>query len=75
MVDTSLTPALGVMELVAQQDAATILPIIQQHVCPGTIVWSVMWAAYNRVQYLPPVAQHQTVRCCLGGKYRRLLVQ
>ena len=36
-------------------------PIIQQHVRPGTIVWSDMWAAYNRVQHLPPVAQHQTV--------------
>ena len=61
MVDTSLTPALGVMQLVAQRDAATLLPIIQQHVRPGTIVWSDMWAAYNRVQHLPPVAQHQTV--------------
>ena len=58
MVNTSLTPALGVMQLVAQRDAATLLPIIQQHVRPGTIVWSDMWAAYNRVQHLPPVAQH-----------------
>ena len=38
-----------------------LLPIIQQHVHPGTIVWIGMWAAYNRVQHLPPVAQHQMV--------------
>ena len=61
MVDTSVSPALGVMELVASHDAATLLPIIQRHVRPGTIVWSDMWAAYNNVQHLPPVAQHQTV--------------
>ena len=52
MVDTSLTPALGVMELVAQRDAATLLPMI---------VWSDMWAVYNNVQHIPAVAQHQTV--------------
>ena len=45
---------LGVVELVAQRDAATLLPIIQQHVRPGTIVWSDMWTANN----VPPVAQH-----------------
>ena len=61
MVDTSVSPALGVMELVASCDAATLLPIIQRHVCPGTIVWSDMWAAYNNVQHLPPLAQHQMV--------------
>ena len=61
MVDTSVSPALGVMELVASRDAATLLPIIQRHVCPGIVVWSDMWAAYNNVQHLPPVAQHQTV--------------
>ena len=53
MVDNSVTPALGVMELVAQWDAATLLPIIQQHIRPGTIVWSDMWAAYNNIQHIP----------------------
>ena len=60
MVDTNMSPALGVMELVASHDAATLLPIIQRHVRPGIIVWSDTWVAYNNV-HLPPVAQHQTV--------------
>ena len=41
--------------------AATLLPIIQQHVQPGTIVWSDEWAAYNWVQHLSHVAQDQRV--------------
>ena len=57
MVDMSVTPALSIMELVAQQDAATLLPIIQQHVRPGTID---LWAAYNNVQRLLSVVQYQT---------------
>ena len=41
------------MELVAQRDidAATLLPIIQQHV--RIIVWSDMWDAYNNFQHIP----------------------
>ena len=60
-VYTSVSPALGVMELVAQRDAATLLSVLQRHVRPGTIVWRDMWAAYNNVQHLPPVTQHQTM--------------
>ena len=61
MADTSHTPALGVMTVVASRDAATLLPIIQQYVRPESIIWSHQWAAYNQVQHLLPVAQHQTV--------------
>jgi len=60
MVDVSHTPALGYMQIVPQRDARTLLPIIQQHIRPGTIVQSDEWRAYNRVQQLNPVA-HQTV--------------
>ena len=36
MVDITDTPALGYMEIVAWRDAATLLPIINNHVAPGT---------------------------------------
>ena len=52
LVDTSQTPALGYMEIVPQRDAATLLPLINAHVAPGTIIHSDEWAAYNRVQRL-----------------------
>jgi transposase-like protein len=61
LVDTSHEPALGVMELFPSRDAHTLLPIIQQHVRPGTIIWSDEWRAYRRVQNIPTVAQYQTV--------------
>ena len=49
------------MRIVPDRSAATLLPIIQQHVRSGTIVHSDEWAAYNRVQHLPPVGQHRVV--------------
>ena len=57
LVDTSVQPALGIMMLVGSRDTATLLPLIQQHVRPGTTVWSDEWRAYRRVQSLPAVDQ------------------
>ena len=34
---------------VAKRDAATLLPIIAQHVQPGTVVYSDKWAAYHQL--------------------------
>jgi len=68
MVDTSHTPALGVLEIVHQRDAATLLPIIQRHTKPGTEIWSDEWAAYNSVNTLPNVSSHQTVNHSLHFK-------
>ena len=63
MVDTSVTQALGVVRAVPDRSAATLLPIIQQNIAPGTIVWSDEWAAYkySNVSSLPNVSQHMTL--------------
>ena len=61
MVDTSHDPALGYMQIVPQRDAMTLLPIIRNHVAPGTTVWSDQWRAYNRVSSIPNVNSHGTV--------------
>lgn len=47
------------MELVPQRDAATLVPIIQRIILPGSTVWSDEWAAYNQLNALGYV--HQTV--------------
>ena len=41
------------MEIVQRRDAATLLPIINSHIAPGTEVWSDDWRAYNEVAALP----------------------
>ena len=61
LCDTSHTPGRGYMEIVQRRDAATLLPIIQAHVAPGTVIHSDEWAAYNRVSNLPNVASHSVV--------------
>ena len=55
MVDTSHQPALGYMRIVQDRTAATLLPIIQQHVAQGTVVHSDEWRSYSQVAALPPV--------------------
>ena len=57
MVGTSTSPALGYMEDVQRRDAA----IINAHTAPGSVIHSDMWAAYRRVQHLPPVTVQNTV--------------
>ena len=61
MVDTSQSPALGYMEVISSRDAAILLPIIQAHTAPGTIIHSDQWSAYSRVASLPNVASHSVV--------------
>ena len=82
MVDVSHSPALGYVQVVHQRDAATLLPIIQQHTKPNTEVHSDEWAAYNNVASLPNVSTHKTVNHSLhfkdpltGVQHRKLLVQ
>ena len=54
-------PALGYMEVVQRRNAATLLPIIQAHTAPESIIHSDEWAAYRQVSDLPTVAAHNTV--------------
>ena len=61
MVDTSRNPALGVMRLVPRRDAATLLPIIKDWCLSGTIIYFDEGAAYNRINTLPNITQHQHV--------------
>ena len=49
------------MKIVKRRDAATLLPIISQHVFASTTVHSDEWRAYNRVNTLLLVAAHRTV--------------
>ena len=60
IVDTSHQPALGYMQIVPQRNAATLLPIIQSHVQPGSIVHSDEWRTYSRIQSQLHL-QHNTV--------------
>ena len=49
------------MQVVHTRDRATLLPIINAHVAPGTIIHSDEWAAYRQVSSLPNVSSHSTV--------------
>ena len=49
----------GFLVAVPQRDAATLLPILQQYVRPGTTVISDFWAAYNTIGNIG--YQHLTV--------------
>ena len=56
------------MEVVQWRDAVTLLPIIQGHVRPGTIIYSDQWSVYRRVGVLPNVSSHSTVNHSLHFK-------
>jgi hypothetical protein len=49
IVDTSSTPATGFLRMVNRRDAATLLPIIQNVIGPGSVINSVQWCAYTTV--------------------------
>ena len=61
LCDPSTQPATGYMEIVPDRTAQTLLPIIQRHIHPGTIIHSDQWRAYSNVGGLPNVSGHETV--------------
>lgn len=46
---------------VERRNADTLLPLIQQHILPGTSIISDLWAAYGRIPQLPEGYEHLTV--------------
>ncbi|XP_042238728.1 uncharacterized protein LOC121877180 [Homarus americanus] len=52
ITDTSTKPTTGYMEVVQSRDAATLLPIIQAVIQPGSIIYCDEWRAYCNLQDL-----------------------
>ena len=61
IVSCDYNPARGYFQVVDRRNAATLLPIIQRCIRPGTEVHSDDWAAYRRVAALPNVSSHLVV--------------
>ena len=55
------TPGRGYFQVVERRNAATLLPILQRCLKPGTEVHTDDWAAYHRLVGLPNVNTHQVV--------------
>lgn len=47
--------------LVEHRNADTLLPIIQEYINPGSVIYSDLWRAYGGIAALPQGYQHLTV--------------
>ncbi|XP_065214072.1 uncharacterized protein LOC135841166 [Planococcus citri] len=58
------TLKIGVLEFVEKRDTATLLPLIQKYVMPGTTIMSDQWRAYSAIQstgdYVHLTVNHST---------------
>ena len=62
MITTAFTPARGYFQVVRRRDRATLIPILQRVLLPGTEVHSDDWGAYtNLPMHAPNVQTHQVV--------------
>lgn len=63
VISTETRPARGYFQVVPKRDRATLLPILERCLRPGSIVYSDDWGAYRNLErHLPAlVAQHHVV--------------
>lgn len=61
IVSCENSPGRGYFQVVERRDAATLLPIIQRCLRPGTEVHTDDWGTYRRLLGLPNVNAHQVV--------------
>ena len=62
------------MQLVDRRNAATLLPIIQQHVYPGTVVHSDEWAVYSQISSAGYIATHHSTRAIIIVSYHIVVI-
>ena len=60
IVDTTVRPCVGYMEIVSHRDKKTLYPILQKRCIPGSRIYSDEWAAYRKV-YEELGFDHETV--------------
>lgn len=66
LADPSHTPDLGYMEIVPDRTAATLLPTIQAHVAPGTIIHSDEYRIGTLPNVYTQVTVNHSIESCHG---------
>ena len=61
IITTEYSPARGYFKVVDRRNAATLLPIINRCVLPGSEIHTDDWGAYRRIIQLPNVRRHRVV--------------
>ena len=64
IITTEYSPSRGYFRAVERRDAATLLPIIDRCLLPGSEIHTDDWGAYRRVTRLRIVRAHQGGRAC-----------